>query len=348
MEPRFGQDLSQVRVHTGEAAAESVRATNALAYTVGRHVVFGRGSYEPWTERGRRLLAHELAHVIQQGRAADPSGELRVSDQHGPGEIEAWRAADEAVTGALVGRVQRMGVTIARANGAVAAPGPAPGPGGNRCLEILGEILSFLYGGAQHVVDGIVLGGPDIHRGLIERYEHMREDPHKLYRDHPTQARRHPAYGSWEGHQGQYRDMARGLRDRLNDWARNNCDDPDSGVPEGARVHVPRAWDYATREPPVQPALVEAAPARRGIDPEKVLTVLKILGVSLLLLGLVIAALLDPEPLTKLGLLGLSAATATLLLVMLGLREDGAAPTSPGGPAVAAAEPFPEEEEALA
>jgi len=67
MEPRFGHDFSQVRVHTDARAAESARAVNALAYTVGRDVVFGKGEYEPGTSEGKRLMAHELTHVVQQG-----------------------------------------------------------------------------------------------------------------------------------------------------------------------------------------------------------------------------------------------------------------------------------------
>jgi hypothetical protein len=66
MEPRFGHDFGQVRVHTDARAAESARAVNALAYTVGRDVVFGTGQYEQGTIEGRRLLAHELTHVVQQ------------------------------------------------------------------------------------------------------------------------------------------------------------------------------------------------------------------------------------------------------------------------------------------
>jgi hypothetical protein len=66
METRFGQDFSHVRVHTGSRAAESARALNANAYTVGRHLVFDEGAYRPQTEDGRHLIAHELAHVRQQ------------------------------------------------------------------------------------------------------------------------------------------------------------------------------------------------------------------------------------------------------------------------------------------
>jgi hypothetical protein len=66
MEPRFGQDFSGVRVHVGGEAAESARSVNARAYTVGRDVVFGEGEYAPGSDEGRRLVAHELAHTIQQ------------------------------------------------------------------------------------------------------------------------------------------------------------------------------------------------------------------------------------------------------------------------------------------
>src|SRR5262245_33717628 len=68
LEPRFGHDFSNVRVHTDAQAAESARAVNALAYTVGSNVVFGAGQYAPATERGGRLLAHELTHVVQQSQ----------------------------------------------------------------------------------------------------------------------------------------------------------------------------------------------------------------------------------------------------------------------------------------
>src|SRR5262249_2574029 len=66
MEPRFGYDFSGVRVHTDARAAESARAVSALAYTVGRDVVFGAGQYAPETHEGQRLMAHELTHVVQQ------------------------------------------------------------------------------------------------------------------------------------------------------------------------------------------------------------------------------------------------------------------------------------------
>ncbi|MBC2702891.1 MAG: DUF4157 domain-containing protein [ANME-2 cluster archaeon] len=67
-EPRFGVDFSQVRLHSDAQAAESARALNAKAYTLGQDVVFGTGQDTQGTSEGRRLMAHELTHVVQQSR----------------------------------------------------------------------------------------------------------------------------------------------------------------------------------------------------------------------------------------------------------------------------------------
>jgi hypothetical protein len=81
MEPRFGHDFSQVRVHTDARAAKSAQAINALAYTVGQNVVFGTGQYAPATMNGNRVLAHELTHVVQQkGQSVQPK--LTVDTDH--------------------------------------------------------------------------------------------------------------------------------------------------------------------------------------------------------------------------------------------------------------------------
>lgn len=66
MGQRFGHDFSQVRVHTDAVAERSAREVNANAYTVGHNVVFGAGRFAPGTHEGRRLIAHELTHVVQQ------------------------------------------------------------------------------------------------------------------------------------------------------------------------------------------------------------------------------------------------------------------------------------------
>ena len=65
-EPRFGYDFSGVRIHTDPLAAESAQSVGALAYTVGRHIIYGSNQYAWQTAAGGRLLAHELAHTIQQ------------------------------------------------------------------------------------------------------------------------------------------------------------------------------------------------------------------------------------------------------------------------------------------
>lgn len=70
MEPRLGQDLSNVRIHTDGKAAESAQTVNANAYTVGNHIAFNKSQYAPQTDSGKKLLAHELTHVVQQSNGA--------------------------------------------------------------------------------------------------------------------------------------------------------------------------------------------------------------------------------------------------------------------------------------
>lgn len=70
MEPRLSADFSPVRIHTDSRAAASAHSVDALAYTVGSHIVFAAGQYAPDTTAGRRLLAHELTHVVQQSRSS--------------------------------------------------------------------------------------------------------------------------------------------------------------------------------------------------------------------------------------------------------------------------------------
>jgi hypothetical protein len=71
MEQRFGHDFSRVRVHLGEAAEQSASEVRAKAYTVGPNIVFGAGRFLPGTNEGRRLIAHELTHVLQQAGVDD-------------------------------------------------------------------------------------------------------------------------------------------------------------------------------------------------------------------------------------------------------------------------------------
>ena len=99
MEPRFGHSFADVRVHADGQAAESARAVGAYAYAVGRDVVFGAGRYAPGSAEGKRLIAHELAHVVQQrGAAATLQPRLEIGAADDPAEREAERAAEGAAT----------------------------------------------------------------------------------------------------------------------------------------------------------------------------------------------------------------------------------------------------------
>jgi hypothetical protein len=103
----FGHDFSAVRLHTGDRAAASATALAARAYTVGHHIVFGKGEYAPGMAGGRRLLAHELAHVVQQGRTGSGNSAETPSLQ-----ASADRAADRTASGypASVAGSSRVGI----------------------------------------------------------------------------------------------------------------------------------------------------------------------------------------------------------------------------------------------
>jgi hypothetical protein len=113
MEASFGHDLAGVRVHTDAQAAESARAVRAQAYTVGQHVVFGEDRFAPGTHAGRELLAHELAHTIQQrGAAGAPPGH----DVHSIHETTARTASRSIAHGQpLQQELPAAGVGLSRA-----------------------------------------------------------------------------------------------------------------------------------------------------------------------------------------------------------------------------------------
>lgn len=99
MEPRFGADFGAVRMHTDANAAVLSRQLAAQAFTTGNHIYFGGGRYQPETASGRELIAHELAHTVQQGAA--------------PRVPQVQRSADLTLTPQPSGLVQRLGVTDA-------------------------------------------------------------------------------------------------------------------------------------------------------------------------------------------------------------------------------------------
>jgi len=151
-EPRFGHGFGDVRVHTDGRAAESARAVGAVAYTVGRDVVFGAGMYRPQTPEGRRLLAHELAHTVQQQGSGPVQGPLRVEAPGTPAEREADAAA-HAVSGPAG----------AQGRGAAALTGRPPAlsrrleaPAVQRSVQTLCEPPGFWLPGPQSAAFGII------------------------------------------------------------------------------------------------------------------------------------------------------------------------------------------------
>jgi hypothetical protein len=80
MEKRFGYDFSNVKIHTDSVAAKSAGSINALAYTSGNNIVFNSGQYSPDTDSGKKLLVHELTHVVQQNKATAGNNIRRFSD----------------------------------------------------------------------------------------------------------------------------------------------------------------------------------------------------------------------------------------------------------------------------
>lgn len=124
-EPRFGHDFSRVRVHTDDKAADSARAVNALAYTVGHQLVFDSGRFDPRSDTGRKLIAHELAHVIQQSPLQYSPSALLVT----PGQDAFEHNADRLAQTVLYGRpadpaLHRTGPAVQRQLVPPTSPGP--------------------------------------------------------------------------------------------------------------------------------------------------------------------------------------------------------------------------------
>lgn len=144
MEGRFGQDFSRVRVHSDRPAAESAAALGAKAYTVGEGVVFGAGEYHPGTGDGRRSLAHELAHVVQQRRGGPPAPGFAA----GHGLDHAADTAADAVVGTSAGPVPVSG---ASARGVARQADPAAST-----RAVLGQLPPWATTVARSLVQGAV------------------------------------------------------------------------------------------------------------------------------------------------------------------------------------------------
>lgn len=127
MEHRFGDDFSQVRIHTDEKAAVSAASIQAKAYTSGHHIVFGKDQYQPNSSQGRHLLAHELTHVQQQ--------------QMGHGTIQ------RSLTSGLIGG--GIGLGVGAVGGALI---------GNLLGGVGGAVIGGIAGGLVGLVGGALIG----------------------------------------------------------------------------------------------------------------------------------------------------------------------------------------------
>jgi hypothetical protein len=123
MEPRFGYDFSHVRVHTDGKSAESARAVNAVAYTVGQDVVFSTGNFAPDNKQGKKLLAHELAHVVQQ-RHVTSLARFTISSPSSADERAADMAAAQVVTGQRVSSLNTASSSAIQRETATDKPSP--------------------------------------------------------------------------------------------------------------------------------------------------------------------------------------------------------------------------------
>ena len=176
-EQRFGHDFGQVRVHTDARAAASARAMNAIAYALGRDVVFDTGYYAPETQRGRKLLAHELTHTLQQRTVRRSATEgLRIS--HGTDAAE--READDAAaaemqtpppSGALSGRLpeghmrvlQRAeALTIHRLEACGAADDCPSREPGEAARSATAQLQMGALEDTDFIVFGFPVGSPDV------------------------------------------------------------------------------------------------------------------------------------------------------------------------------------------
>jgi Domain of unknown function (DUF4157) len=165
--PRLGSDLSSVRIHTDASTEKAAERLNARAFTAGKDIGFGRGEYEPDSGGGRLLLAHELAHVVQQsggaGRvpaaAADYAGFETEAD--GAAEIVAKGGSVRGLTAVTPGRIQAQPAGNADAG---VAPAPAlatdvaggtPDAGTAPATPVAGPPLPAPKGSVAITIDGV-------------------------------------------------------------------------------------------------------------------------------------------------------------------------------------------------
>lgn len=152
MGARFEHDFSRVRVHTDGQAATSARAVSARAYTVGEQIVFDRGLYSPQTGAGQRLLAHELAHVAQQGRAVPPA-RLPIEPPDSPAERQATMAARS-----MHATLGPAAIAVQRENGGVTVRSPLLEEAVTQASDIAGGLSGRQLGRSERALARPIFG----------------------------------------------------------------------------------------------------------------------------------------------------------------------------------------------
>lgn len=137
MESRFGTTFADVRVHTHAYAGRAAAGVQARAFTLGQDIVFAQGQYAPGTADGRSLLAHELAHVVQQRHAA-PALSPAIAPERSGAESTAAAAASQVAAGGMAGPVGNVAVAAVQR-----APETDPAK-----LDSLGPVADFLVDAA--------------------------------------------------------------------------------------------------------------------------------------------------------------------------------------------------------
>ena len=170
-ERRFDHDFSRVRVHADAAAASAARSAAAEAYTVGADIVFGAGMYRPHSQGGQALLAHELAHVVQQGR---PSCGGANASAH---ESDAAGAARRAVSG------EKAAVGLAAPVSMQRQPVPGAVPDVD-LTESASPLLASAIGSVT--LDGFVTGKADVSGANQKKLAHTAETILKLLKRYPA------------------------------------------------------------------------------------------------------------------------------------------------------------------
>jgi hypothetical protein len=317
-EHHFGVDFAGVRIHTDAGADALNRSVNAEAFTTGADVFFRAGRYDPAGSAGQELIAHELTHVVQQvGGTGGQAG--RVSDPADPVEQAAARSARAYAAGLGMSPAGLLGLSGTAGNAAVARliqgafPGvqrqaTAGGPGGpGGCFDLFQAIIDLL-------------------NEVAKRFNDALDDPHDLYRYHRKMNNPHPdGHGSWEGHRDRFKYDRDRLRQKIAEW---DSDDDCRNYrlsPEQVR-ELAEGREYAEKEFPERP--LASRDRLSGTDPglrDRVRKMLIDVGVPLAFVGvmvvLVIAALADPEPFSKVALI-IGVVAAVAFFALLGRKDE--------------------------